>query len=180
LGLVVVVFDSPTRADKAVYDLRQLKRSGVLRIEAVAVLRRDTDGKASFVEMQDLRGPEGALLGTLGGFLLGALIGPAGAVAGAVLGAAGGGAAAALIDRGFPDETLRQLQHDLVPGSSALLALVEGREGTDVSDALRHQPIIATAPRVWLIPDADLRRFKEQLEQAQTSLLGTPLGESPK
>ncbi len=50
--------------------------------------------------------------------------GPAGVVVGAAAGAATGGVAAKKIDMGFPDETLRELQASLKPGSSAVIALI--------------------------------------------------------
>jgi hypothetical protein len=72
------------------------------------------------------------------------------------------------------------MQDDLVPGSSALLAAIERREGVDLAEVLRNQLIISRAKRIGLLPAADLHHFREQLEQAQTSLLGTPLDEPPK
>lgn len=67
----------------------------------------------------------GALFGAIMGGLIGLVGGAPGVIVGAVAGAGTGGVAAQLIDLGFPNEYLRDLQDSLQPGSSALVFLID-------------------------------------------------------
>ena len=65
------------------------------------------------------------MFGAIAGGLIGLLGGPVGVIIGAAAGAATGGIAASKIDMGFPDDTLKELDDGLTPGSSAILALIQ-------------------------------------------------------
>jgi len=90
-----------------------------------AVMTKDEKGKVTLKETQDVDAKHGALFGAVAGGLIGLLGGPAGVIVGAAAGAATGGVAANKIDMGFPDDTLKELQGTLTPGSSAILALIQ-------------------------------------------------------
>lgn len=56
---------------------------------------------------------------------------------GALFGAAAGAVLAALIDAGFPDETLQQMGKDLQPDQSALVILIDGESTFEVENKMR-------------------------------------------
>jgi len=90
-----------------------------------AVMVKDEKGKVKLKETQDVDSRRGAVFGAIAGGLIGLLGGPAGVIVGAAAGAATGGVAAGRIDMGFPNDTLKELQGALTPGSSAILALIQ-------------------------------------------------------
>ncbi len=123
--MIVAAFDEENRAEEVLKDLKKLEKAEVINLINAAVLTKDHQGKASFKETQDIGTGKGALFGALAGGLVGLLGGPIGVVVGAAAGAATGGVTAHKIDMGFPDETLKELQSTLKPGTSAILALIQ-------------------------------------------------------
>lgn len=123
--LVVAAFKSVDEAKEALKEMRRLDREGVIGVLNAAVMVKKESGKVSIRETQDVDGVRGAIFGAITGGLVGLLGGPPGAIVGAVAGAATGGAAAEVIDMGFSDETLKDLQESLQPGSSAVIALIQ-------------------------------------------------------
>jgi uncharacterized membrane protein len=88
--MLVVVFDSETKAYEGERALKQLDGEGSLNVYAYAVLAKHADGKTTIKQGDDV-GPIGTLLGTSLGSLIGVLAGPAGLAIGATAGAASGG-----------------------------------------------------------------------------------------
>ncbi|MGD1993272.1 MAG: DUF1269 domain-containing protein [Anaerolineae bacterium] len=125
VDLLVYAFNEQGKADQVLKNLRQLDRQGVIDILNAAVLVRNEKGKARIKETEDVAAGRGALFGAVVGGLIGLLGGPVGAVLGMAAGAATGGASAHLIDMGFSNEHLEEIQDSLPPGSSAIVALIE-------------------------------------------------------
>jgi len=123
--LVVAAFKGVDKAKEALKEMKRLDREGVIAVLNAAVMVKKENGKVTIRETQDVDGVRGAIFGAITGGLVGLLGGPPGAIVGAVAGAATGGAAAEMIDMGFSDQTLRDLQDSLQPGSSAVLALIQ-------------------------------------------------------
>ena len=123
--LIVAAFNDMDKAEDALEALKQLEEQEVILLVNAAVMTKDEKGKVSFKETQDVGAGKGALFGGIVGGLIGLLGGPAGVVIGAAAGAATGGVAANKIDMGFPDDTLKEIQGSLTPGSSAILALIQ-------------------------------------------------------
>jgi uncharacterized membrane protein len=76
-------------------------------------------------------------LGVITGGLVGLVGGPVGAVLGALAGLGAGGLAGKLLDFGFSDKFLKNLEQYLQPGSSALILLVEDEWAVQASGALK-------------------------------------------
>jgi uncharacterized membrane protein len=76
-------------------------------------------------DSQDVGAGKGALFGAIIGGLVGLLAGPAGAITGALAGAATGGVTASVVDMGFSDDQLAELQASMPANSSALVTLNE-------------------------------------------------------
>ena len=129
--LIICTFDGDAKADAARAAIQALdERFGTLKLGNIAILRKGADGNVTFWETEELREySRDSTFGIVLGWLLGAantLVGaPLGVAPGVEAGAALGTEAAALLDVGFPDQTLRQLGEQLHAGSSALVTLVD-------------------------------------------------------
>jgi uncharacterized membrane protein len=89
--MLVVVFDSESKAYEGKKALLQLDGEGSISVYAYAVLAKHADGTAT-VKQGDDSGPIGTLLGTSFGSLIGLLGGPVGLAIGASAGVLAGGA----------------------------------------------------------------------------------------
>jgi uncharacterized membrane protein len=123
--LIVAAFTDEAKAKQALEILKKLEKEDVIMLVNAAVMTKDEDGKVKLKETQDIDSKRGAVFGAIAGGLIGLLGGPAGVIVGAAAGAATGGVAASRIDMGFPDDTLKDIQEALTPGSSAILALIQ-------------------------------------------------------
>ena len=123
--LVVMAFNDEHEARKVLKSLRKLQKQQVIRLFNAAVLVKNSAGKTTLQETEDVDTKRGVLFGAIAGALIGLLGGPGGAIVGAAAGAATGGMAADRIDLGFSGEFLDELKGSLKPGSSAILAIVE-------------------------------------------------------
>ena len=90
--ILVVVFDTETKAYEGKNALLRLDDEGRINLYANVVLAKHADGRAT-IEQENDRGPLGTLLGTELGSLIGMLGGPAGLAIGAVAGLLAGGTA---------------------------------------------------------------------------------------
>jgi len=123
--LIIAAFNEEDRAEAVLEALKQLQKEGIINLINVAIMVKNEDGKVKLRETQDVDSKRGAVFGAIAGGLIGLIGGPAGVVVGAAAGAATGGVAAHKIDMGFPNDTLKELQGTLTPGSSAILALIQ-------------------------------------------------------
>jgi uncharacterized membrane protein len=125
-----ITFDNESKADEAWKELRQWHKSGVVKVFNAAVLVKGKQGKVSIKETENVDAKRGGLIGLVDG--------ASGAIVRAVAGADRGGVAARLIDFGFPNESLRDLQDGLQPGSSALVFVTEPIRIYGVVEDLAH------------------------------------------
>jgi uncharacterized membrane protein len=123
--LIIAAFNDEDEADKALETLKKLEKEEIIMLVNAAVMVKDEKGKVKLKETQDVDSKRGAVFGAIAGGLIGLLGGPAGVIVGAAAGAATGGVAAGKIDMGFPNDTLKEIQEALTPGSSAILALIQ-------------------------------------------------------
>jgi uncharacterized membrane protein/sporulation protein YlmC with PRC-barrel domain len=159
MELLYWAFDDKDKAEAVLEDLQQVSKVDAFEVVNAAILTKDKAGDVEMHETKDVDAPRGALFGAVTGALIGLVGGPAGAVVGAVAGTATGGVAAHLIDMGFSDEYLKDLQDDLSPGSSMLLALVEDKWVEDVIEAMAaYQDRL----RRQAITDAMVERLTEE------------------
>lgn len=127
--LVVVGFDTPNEADRALMELARLQREYLVDLEDAVVAIRSPEGKLQLKQSVDLVGV-GAASGSLHGALWGSLVGLLflnpllGMAAGAAFGAGAGALSGSLADYGINDDFIRQVGETIQPGSSALFVLV--------------------------------------------------------
>jgi uncharacterized membrane protein len=134
--LLVLTFRAESKASEVLMTIQQMIDEGYISVLNVALLIRYNDGRTLVKDIQDVGLGRGALFGAITGGLIGLVGGPVGAVIGAVAGATAGGVAAHAIDRGFPNQYLKELQANLKPGSSALIILVEQEWSDRVTNVL--------------------------------------------
>ena len=121
--MLVVVFDSESKAYEGKRALQQLDGEGSISLYAYAVLTKNADGTTSLKQGDDL-GPIGTLLGTSFGSLIGLLGGPAGAAIGAAAGL-GAGSAADLDNARIGADFIDDVAKVLLPNRVALVAEIE-------------------------------------------------------
>jgi uncharacterized membrane protein len=139
--LVARVFNEPNKdnerlAREALDFVEELNRRQTVEILNAALLVKRQDGTVEVVDTREISPKKGRVLGVITGGLIGLLAGPGGAIIGALAGLGAGGAAGKLIDEGFSDKFLGNLQDHLQPGSAAVILLVEHRWRRSVADSM--------------------------------------------
>jgi uncharacterized membrane protein len=120
--MMVVAFGDEFKADEVLGTLKQLDVEAAVDLKSAAVVKRDAEGRVRIRETKDFDAKQGAIGGAVAGSLLGLLGGSL--LKGAILGAAGGAIVGKGIDMGLNDEYLQSVGESLVPGTSALVALI--------------------------------------------------------
>jgi uncharacterized membrane protein len=121
--MLVVVFDTETKAYEGKKTLLQLDDEGSIAVYAYAVVAKNADGTTT-VKQSDEPGPLGTLLGTSLGSLIGLLGGPVGLAIGAGVGLVAGSAADlnnARIGGDFVDDVTKVL----LPNKFAVVAEIQ-------------------------------------------------------
>ncbi len=139
--LVARVFNDPDQdneqlAREALDFAQDLHRRHTFKLLNAALLVKDPEGRVSVVDTRDIDPKKGRVLGAITGGLIGLLAGPGGAILGALAGLGAGGAAGKLIDEGFSDRFLQNLQDYLQPGSAAVILLVEHEWVQSVAESM--------------------------------------------
>jgi uncharacterized membrane protein len=122
--VVIAAFKEEEAADEVLKALKAAKKEHLIGIQNAAVLRRDQKSKLHIKELKDWGGGKGAAFGGALGAVVGLLAGP-GALAVGAAGALIGGLAAKLRDSGFSNKRLEAIGDALLPGTSAIVAVVE-------------------------------------------------------
>jgi uncharacterized membrane protein len=121
--MLVVVFDTETKAYEGKKTLFQLDNEGSIAVYAYAVIAKNADGTTT-VRQGDDQGPLGTLVGTSLGSLIGLLGGPVGLAIGAGVGLVAGSAADlnnARIGGDFIDDVTKEL----LPNRFAVVAEIQ-------------------------------------------------------
>lgn len=121
--MLVVVFDSESKAYEGKRTLTQLDSDGSIGVYAYAVVAKNADGTSTLKQGDDV-GPLGTLAGTALGSLIGALFGPVGLAVGASAGFAGG-FGADLANAGIGEDFLDDVSKTLSPKKVALVAEID-------------------------------------------------------
>jgi uncharacterized membrane protein len=120
--VLVVVFDSESKAYEGSQALQELQNEGSINLYAKAVIARDTNGKVMVKQAGD-EGPVGTAVGLLTGSLIGLLGGPVGVAIGVSLGMSGG-MLYDLAQLGVGEDYLNEVGKSLLPGKAAVVAEV--------------------------------------------------------
>jgi len=173
--ILVVVFDSESKAYEGSLALQELQNEGSINLYAKAVIVRNADGKLTVKQTGDM-GPVGTAVGLLTGSLIGLLGGPVGVAIGVTLGTSGG-MLYDLAQLGVGEEYLNEVGKSLQPGKAAVVAEVWEEWTLPVDnrmEALGGVVFRRTRKEVWDIvteedfagPKAELAELKAEYNQA--------------
>jgi uncharacterized membrane protein len=158
--LVVASFREEERAGEVLEELKWLEKSKSIGIVDVAVLTKAENGSLKVRETAEADGVwRGAGIGAIAGGIVGLLVG--GPVGGIVLGTAAGALAGMAVDLGFSNKELAELGQVMGPGSSAVVAVIEQKQATDLCAVLEER-------------GAEILCHPLEDEVARTIGLGTP------
>jgi len=121
--MLVVVFDSESKAYEGKKALLRLEDDGSIVIYAYAVVAKNADGTAT-VRQSDDPGPLGTLVGTSLGSVIGLLGGPAGLAIGAAVGLLAG-STADLNNARISDDFIDDVNKELLPNKFAVVAEIQ-------------------------------------------------------
>jgi len=139
--LVVLAFDDPFEADRALIETSRLQTEYLVDLEDAVVAVRRPDGTVRIKQSVNLAGA-GAASGGLSGALFGSLVGVlflnplAGLAVGGALGAGAGALSGSLSDYGINDDFIRSIADNLAPDTSALFVLVRKAQPDKVLQAM--------------------------------------------
>lgn len=173
--MLVVVFDSESKAYEGKKALQELDSEGSIGVYADAVIAKNPDGT------MNVKQGDGAPLNTLLGTSFGSLIGLLGGPVGLAVGATGGAAAGSLVDlynAGIGEDFLDDVGKSLVPKRVALVAEIEEDWTTPVDTrmeaiggAVFRRSVSEVQQRVQdeniAAMKADLAQFKAESAQAR-------------
>ena len=170
--MLVVVFDSETRAYEGSAVLHQLEQEGSLSIYAGAVVVKNADGTTGIRQAEDF-GPFGTLLGTSVGSLIGLLGGPVGVAVGAVSGLALGGVFD-LDNVRVGEDFIDDVAASLTPTKVAVIAEVDEEWTTPVDTRMEALGGKVFRRALWEVQDAirdeDIAAMKADLAQVKTEM----------
>jgi uncharacterized membrane protein len=131
--LIVITFDNPDDAGNALKSLRQIEKSGRLKLVDTAVIVKDAEGK-THVKNEVSSGTEtGAVIGgILGPFIMFAF-----PIAGIAIGAGAGALVGKLFDTGVDQKFVKDVQEALQPNHSALFLVGDSADPNAALAALR-------------------------------------------
>jgi len=132
--LLIITFEDTEQAGELRETLRQEEHEGLLSLNDAAVVVRDEKGKFHVKNETDSGVAIGAVGGGMLGLLLGAVFFP---VAGLLIGAVGGALVGKAIDQGINKDTIKQVEADMQPGTSALFVVVRDADPAAAMGALR-------------------------------------------
>lgn len=158
LGLHVLAFDDPLRAQELLFACTRMQRDGTVGLTDAVFVQRDAEtGKVRVEETVDPTPGRSAVEGGFWGLLIGTLVlGPLGGLAVGAVAAGGSALAGKLIDLGVPQTFLDEVERVIPPGTTALVLQ------TSHLDAAAWQAELARFPdarplSVDLPPDAQAR-----------------------
>ena len=178
--LIVVGFDDPNEADRALTELARLQKEYLIDLEDAVVAIRGPDGKLRLKQSVDLVGV-GAASGSLWGAMWGSLVGLLflnpllGLATGAALGAGAGALSGKLADYGIDDDFIRSIGETLQPNTSALFVLLRKVQPEKVLDELKRFHL--EAPCDTIHSDRGSARFPSSARERGTSTRA--IGPSP-
>jgi uncharacterized membrane protein len=136
--ILAIALDKPSRASELLLALANLAQEGKLGMHDAVIVAKGEDGRIKIVETVDVTPAKGALSGTWWGMLAGLLVGGPVFLGTALGGAAAGALYGRLVDRGLPDQWVKDMAEWIASGTSALLLLVDAGLDPAVIDELKR------------------------------------------
>ncbi len=136
--LILAVFEDEEAATTSFKALHKAEKEKKVDLENVVVISKEAEGKIHVKETAEKISGE-AGIGALVGGAIGILAGPVGIITFGALGAALGGMSAKLDDVGFDDSQLERLGQSLLPGESAILAVLDSKYANLLAEKLEER-----------------------------------------
>lgn len=156
IELIAAVYSSSGAAQSMLEELVRLHDQDVIELIDAAVMVRDDNGELHIAERAELTPAKGAKRGALIGAALGVIFPPS-LLATAALGAAAGALAGKVTDQGLDNKLLADLGAELLPGMSALIAVVDHKWYSTMVNALSgYDRILANTMHADEIASFDL------------------------
>ncbi|QDI83245.1 DUF1269 domain-containing protein [Methylorubrum populi] len=173
--LVVIGFEDPQEADRALNELSRMQTEHLVDLEDAVVAIRGQDGKLRLKQSVDLIGV-GAASGGMWGAMWGSLVGLLflnpllGLATGAALGAGAGALSGKLADYGINDDFIRSIGETLQPNTSALFILLRKAQPEKVLSEISQ--FRGRVIRSSLSPEQE-SRLQAALSDPQVSMPGS-------
>jgi uncharacterized membrane protein len=133
-NLVVIIFDDTTQAYEVRDSLKKAEKNDLLKIDDMAVLVKDADGKVKTSGKVDGGVRSGAIAGGILGLVLVGVFAPVIGIAG---GAALGGVLGKKMNTGFDKKFVQEVSDELKPNTSALFVIAEEGNTAAILSLLR-------------------------------------------
>src|SRR3954470_13749670 len=136
LVLVAAKYENDDRAHVILDMLEQMNHAGTIKVDDLAIVVKDADGKLQTVETRELTAKKGAKRGAIAAGILGVIFPPSiivSAVAGGAIGAAWG----KLRDTGIKSGSIKELGDSLEQGKAAVIVLADERTADATERALK-------------------------------------------
>jgi len=160
--MIVVVFDSESKAYEGSKALRELNAEGSITLYAMGVIAKDAGGKVTVKEAVD-KGPLGTAVGLVTGSLIGLLGGPVGVAIGAGAGTFGG-MLYDLATVGVGEDFLAEVERQLKPGKTAVVAEVGEDWSMPVDTRMEAAGGVVLRRGIGEVQDALIERDSDALE----------------
>jgi uncharacterized membrane protein len=132
--LYVAAFSDPITAEEDWKALKQLADDDVIKVEALALVNRDSDGKIHVKDTTNETGI-GAIIGAVGGAVVGLIFPPA-LLASAAVGAGVGAGAGTVIDRVTKRKIKSDVEWGIPVGGSGIVVSFDEQWVSEVEKAL--------------------------------------------
>jgi uncharacterized membrane protein len=160
--MIIVVFDSESKAYEGSKALKELNAEGNIILWAMGVIAKDSGGKMTVKEEAE-KGPLGTAVGLATGSLIGAFGGPVGMAIGAYAGTLGG----VLYDSasaGIGEDFLAEVGTRLQPGKTAVVAEIEEEWVTPVDTRMEALGGVVSRRLLKDVRDELIKRDTEALK----------------
>jgi uncharacterized membrane protein len=134
VDLYIAAYSDPDAAQVDWDDIKALAKNKTITVDGLVLVRRGMDGKIDVEDNAHTVG-HGAAWGAGAGLLVGLIFPPA-LLASGLVGAGVGAGVGGLISHSEKSEIKEEVEDDVPPGSSAIVALFEERWAADIEKAL--------------------------------------------
>lgn len=134
--VIVATFPNLDEADETVDTLREMAKSGTIEIVDAAILKRTNDGETSVDHITLPKTGRWAGTGAIVGGVLGVIFPPS-LLASAAVGAGIAAGTAALTRAALKSPELEEAAHNLEPGSSAVVAVIDAKWARQMNEAMK-------------------------------------------
>jgi len=134
VDLYIAAYSDPDAAQADWDDIKQLASDKTISVEGLVLVRRDADGKIDVEDNAHTVG-HGTAWGAGAGLLVGLIFPPA-LLASGLVGAAAGAGIGGLVSHSEKSEIKNEVEDDVPPDSSAIVALFEERWEPEIEKAL--------------------------------------------